>query len=338
LNDLGHLSDGAGPHAEWYRGRSALAVGGLGYIGSNLVSALIDAGARVTILTPSLDRHEAAGRELVARGARILAGDVRQLADLREAVRGQDVVFNVSGQSGALESVQEPVLDLDVNCVGNLRLLEALRLESAGAKLVFAGSRLVYGAPRELPVIEDHPLAPLCPHGVHKAMVEHYLAIYGRLHGIRATSLRITNPYGPGQPVERRSYGVINYLIHQALADRTVPIYGDGGQRRDYVFVGDVVDAMLLAGRDARSDGRIYNIGSGVGTRMIDAARLIIDTVGGGRIEFQPWPPMSREIDTGDFIADIRRAGAELGWRPATDLADGLRQTVAASALQSTRL
>jgi UDP-glucose 4-epimerase len=319
---------------DWYRSRRVLVTGGLGYLGSNLAAALLDAGADVTIVTPARDRHPLAAGRFEGRGARVIEADIRQVGPMRDATCGQEVVFNVAGQSGALESVRDPIVDLDVNCAGNLTLLEALRLESPRAKFVFAGSRLVYGATRTLPVAEDHALAPLCPHGAHKAMVEQYLAMYGTLHGVRATTLRITNPYGPGQPSERRAYGVINYLIHRALAGQSLPIYGDGAQRRDYVFVGDVAAAMLLAGAESRSDGRVYNIGSGVGIRMIDAARLIIEAAGAGRVELQPWPPLVREIDTGDFIADITRIGDELGWRPTTPFADGLRETVAASIAQ----
>jgi UDP-glucose 4-epimerase len=157
------------------------------------------------------------------------------------------------------------------------------------------------------------------------------LTIYRRLHGIRATALRITNPYGCGQPAERRAYGVINFLIHRALADQSLPIYGDGAQLRDYVFIADVVVALLLAGADPRSDGRVYNVGSGVGTSMIDMAQLVVKIVGSGRIEHQSWPPLVQEIDTGDFVADVTRIEHEIGWRPATSLADGLRRTVSAS-------
>ena len=319
----------------WYGGRPTLVVGGLGYLGSSLTAALLDAGAGVTVVTPVRTRHARAASDCEARGARVIEADVRDGAAMRKAVRDHAVVFNVSGQSGALQSVQDPAADLDVNCAGNLAVLEALRCESPAAKLVFAGSRLAYGSARALPVSEDHPLAPLCPHGAHKAMVEQYLTIYGRLYGIRATSLRITNPYGPGQPSDRSAYGVINYLIHRALSGQSLPIYGDGSQLRDYVFINDVVDAMLLVGAEAKSDGRVYNIGSGVGTSLVDTARLIVNTVGAGRVEFQPWPPLVREIDTGDFVADVTRIGNELGWRPTVPLADGLHRTVAASLTKS---
>jgi UDP-glucose 4-epimerase len=320
----------AGRHS-WYRGRRALVVGGLGYIGWNLTTALLDAGADVTVVTPLRARHEARAAACESRGGRVVEADVRDRPAMNAAVRQQAVAFNVSGQSGALRSVQEPAADLDVNCGGSLSLLEALRSESPDTKLVFAGSRLAYGAARALPVVEDHPLAPLCPHGAHKMMVEQYLSIYSRLYGVRATTLRITNPYGPGQPGDRSAYGVINYLIHRALSGQSLPIYGDGTQLRDYVYVNDVVDAMLLAGARADGDGRVYNIGSGVGTALVDAAHLIVSTAGAGHVEHVPWPAMVEEIDTGDFVADVSRAATELGWKPTATLADGLQRTIAAS-------
>jgi UDP-glucose 4-epimerase len=313
---------------EWYTGRRVLAIGGLGYIGSNLVEALLASGADVTVVTPERDRHLPDASRVGLQGVRLIEADVRDLRAMRSAVRGQEVVFNVAGRSGAVQSVEDPTGDLDVNCAGSLAVLEAIRFESPTAKLVFAGSRLVYGRTRVLPVGEDHPLEPLCPHGVHKAVVEQYLSIYGRLHGVRATTLRITNPYGPGQPRDRSAYGVINYLIHRALSGLPLTIFGDGTQLRDYLFIDDLVRALLVVGADPRSDGRVYNVGSGVGTRMIDAARLILDAVGMGRVESQPWPVVAQQIETGDFVADIARIERELGWRPLVTLIDGLRLAV----------
>jgi UDP-glucose 4-epimerase len=318
-----------------YRERAAVVIGGLGYIGSHLSRALLDAGARVTVVTRDRGRYEPLAAIFERDGVRIIEADVRHHATMRSSIAGADAVFNLSGQSGAIRSVQDPFADLEVNCAGNLAVLEALRTEAPRAKFVFASSRLVYGAPRTLPVAEDHPVAPLCPHGAHKAAVEQYLAMYGRLFGLRATVLRMTNPYGPGQPAGRNAYGVINFLIHRALAGQSLPIYGDGAQLRDYVFIGDVVGALVAVGMDARSDGRIYNVASGAGTSMLDAARQIVNTVGDGLIEHQPWPPLAHEIDTGDFVADVGRIGRELGWTPTTAFADGLRRTVAASARQN---
>lgn len=318
----------------WYAGRHVLVIGGLGYIGSNLTAALIDAGADVLIATPLRERHALPADLYESRGARVIEADIRDGVAMREAVEDRALVFNLSGQSGALRSVHDPAGDLDVNCRGSLTVLEALRAHAPGAKLVFAGSRLAYGAVDGMPVSEEHPLVPLCPHGAHKAVVEQYMAMYGRLFGIRSTTLRITNPYGPGQPSDRNAYGVLNYLIHRALSGQSLPIYGDGAQRRDYLYIGDVIDAILLAGAATASDGRVYNVGSGTGTSLIDAARSIVDAVGAGHIEHRPWPPLVREIETGDFVADVSRIRDELGWQPTVTLGDGLRRTVAAATVR----
>ena len=315
-----------------YAGRQVLVLGGFGYIGTHVTDALLKSAAAVTVVTPWRERHEAVARRVEAAGARVVQADVRDRVAMREAVAGQEIVFNLSGRSGSVRSVEDPAGDLDVNCNGTLALIDAIHLESPAAKLVLAGSRLVYGATRALPVSENQVLAPLCPHGLHKATAERYLSIYAALHGLRATTVRITNPYGPGQPADRSAYGVINYLIHLALTGSPLPIYGDGAQMRDYVFIADVVRALLAVGAHPPSDGRSYNVGSGVGTRMIDAARLIIEAAGGGRVETRPWPPIAKQIETGDFVADIGRIRAEIGWTPVVTLVDGLHRTVAAAA------
>src|SRR5262249_26213208 len=243
--------------------------------------------------------------------------DLRDAAAMRTAVDGQDIVFNMAGRSGAVQSVVDPAGDLDVNCRGNLVLLESLRSTNRAARLVFASSRLVYGRRRgSRPVGEDAALVPLCPHGVHKAAAEQYLASYHRLFGMPFTIARLTNPYGPGQPEERTAYGVINRLIHLALAGGDVPIYGDGAQLRDYIFLDDAVDALIALGSDGAAVGRTYNVGSGTGTRLVDMVRRIIDEAGGGRVAFGEWPEAAAQIETGDFVADIDRIRSDLGWRP----------------------
>jgi UDP-glucose 4-epimerase len=225
--------------------------------------------------------------------------------------------------------MEDPWPDLDVNLRGNLVLLEALRARNREAKVVFAGSRLQYGHVDRLPVAEDAPQAALCLHAVHKETVERYLDLYRRLFGIRYSIARITNPYGPGQPSSRTAYGVINRMIHLAIADRALTIYGDGHQLRDYVHVDDVVAALLAMSESPAADGRAYNVGSGTGTKMVDLAEQVIAIAGGGRLEHVAWPALAQQVETGDFIADISRIARELEWRPSIALRDGLEQTVA---------
>jgi len=247
-------------------------------------------------------------------------------------VRGQDVVFNLAGQSGAVRSMEEPWDDLDVNARGMLTVVEAVRRESPKARVVFTGSRLEYGRVGSDPVAETHEADPMCVHAVHKLVGEQYLRLYERLYGISYVVARITNPYGPGQPKARTAYGVVNRLIHLALAGETLPIYGDGRQRRDYIYIDDVVRALLTLGAPDQTrvtPNRVYNVGTGVGTSIVDMAKAITAAAGGGRLEFVAWPPLAEQIETGDFVADISRIRAELGWHPAVSLAEGLQRTVA---------
>ncbi|HXD72121.1 MAG TPA: SDR family NAD(P)-dependent oxidoreductase [Vicinamibacterales bacterium] len=311
-----------------YRSRAVLVVGGLGFIGGRLSGALADAGAKVTIVTPSRQKHPETAIDLEARGIRVLEGDVRDRGQMDASVRGQDVIFNLAGQSGAVRSMEEPWDDLDVNARGMLTLVEAVRRENPKARLVFTGSRLEYGHVGSAPVPETHDTDPLCVHAVHKLLAEQYLKLYERLYGISYAVARITNPYGPGQPRSRTAYGVVNRLIHLALAGESLPIYGDGGQRRDYLYIDDAVDALMLLGSRA-SAGRIYNVGTGVGTSFLDMAKSIVAAAGGGRIEFVPWPALAEKIETGDFVADVARIRADLGWTPAVGVDEGLRRTVA---------
>jgi UDP-glucose 4-epimerase len=306
-----------------------LVIGGLGFIGVNLTERLVADGRTVTVVTPSRERHAERADAFQARGVRIVEGDLRDAQAMARAVAGQQVVFNLAGESGAVRSMEDPWADLDVNCRGNLVLLEALRAVNREAKLVFIGSRLQYGRQTEQPVTEDQPVDPRCLHAIHKLTVENYLRLYNSLFGLRYTIARVTNPYGPGQPKGRTAYGVVNRLIQLALAGETLPIFGDGTQRRDYVHVDDVVSALVRLSDSPSSDGRAFNVGSGVGTRMIDMAEAIIEIAQGGRIEHVEWPLLAGQIETGDFVADVSRIHAAIGWAPELSLQDGLRKTIA---------
>jgi UDP-glucose 4-epimerase len=311
------------------RSSRVLVVGGLGFIGVNLTDRLLNDGASVTVLTPLRERHGDEADAFERRGARIVEGDLRDRDLLPTVVAKQDVIFNLSGQSGAIRSMEDPWSDLDINLRGNLVLLESIRSVAPATKLVFAGSRLQYGKPSHLPVQEDDEGDPLCLHAVHKRTVEEYLNLYQKLFGVRSTIARITNPYGPGQPKGRSAYGVINRLIHLAVAGEALTIYGAGDQLRDYVHVADVVDALGRMALSTDADGRAYNVGSGVGTRLVDAANTIVEMVGRGRVQHVPWPPLAQQIETGDFVADVSRARLELGWTPLRALRAGLKDTIA---------
>ncbi len=305
-----------------------LVIGGLGFIGSNLTRRLVLLGAGVSVLTPSRERHAALVSELESHGVGVIEGDLRDHSLVSRLVAGQSVVFNLSGQSGALRSMEEPWSDLDVNCRGTLVLLDALRHVNPGAKVIAVGSRLEYGRPESMPADELAMGEPLSVHAIHKRTVEQYLRLYRRLFGLRFAIARVTNPYGPGQPVGRTAYGIINRFIHLAIADQTLTLYGEGRQLRDYIHVDDVVSALLALAASPASDGGAYNVASGTGTAMADLAAMVIDLAGAGRIAHVEWPPLAAQVEAGDFVASIARIGRDIGWAPAIDLRDGLARTV----------
>jgi UDP-glucose 4-epimerase len=316
------------PGGTWYQERAALVLGGLGFIGVNLSRRLLGLGARVTVVTRQRAAHAPEAADLGAAGAAVVEADIRDLDAMRRIVRDAEVVFNLAARSGAVRSVEDPLADLDVNGRGSLVVLEALRAENPNAHLVFVGSRLEYGRVGADPVLETSEADPLCAHAVHKLMVEQYLRVYGRLFGLKSAVARVTNPFGPGQPPSTTDYGIVNRMIHLALNDRPLTVYGEGRQRRDYIFIDDVVTALVRLGEHASSDAPMYNVGTGVGTAFIDMARAIIAIAGGGRIELAAWPALAEKIETGDFVADISRIEQRLGWRPAVSLEDGLQRTV----------
>lgn len=305
-----------------------LVVGGLGFIGVNLVRRLVLEQARVTVLTPSRGRHAEQADKFERQGVILVEGDLRDRELMPGLVQPQAIVFNLAGQSGAVRSMADPWSDLDVNLCGTLVLLDALRHVNPTAKLVTAGSRLEYGRLDAMPAVESVMGVPLSVHAIHKRTVDQYLRLYRELFGLRFAIARITNPYGPGQPAERTAYGIINRFIHLALADDTLTLYGDGRQLRDYIHVDDVVLALLALAESAESDGGAYNVASGSGTAMADLAAMVIEIAGGGRLAHVEWPPLAAQVEAGDFVASITRIREDIGWKPVIGLRDGLSRTV----------
>jgi UDP-glucose 4-epimerase len=210
-----------------------------------------------------------------------------------------------------------------------LTLLDSCRRLNADAKIVFPGSRLVYGTNAVMPATEEAPTAPLSVYGIHKRAAEEYLLLFQRLHGIRGTILRITNPYGHFQRPEQNRYGIVNWFIHEAMHDRPLSVYGEGSQLRDYIHVVDVVDAMLIAGLAPQADGKIFNVGSGHGVSFVEMAEHIIRAAGRGRIKHVDWPADAALVETGDFVADTSSIAASLGWTAKTSLESGIAEVVA---------
>src|SRR5688572_5134212 len=304
--------------------------GGLGFIGSNLAWKLIDLGARVLIVDSLIDDY---GGNLfnicgLEDRLRINIADVRQHTTMNYLVRGQDVIFNLAGQVSHIDSMRDPYTDLDINCRAQLSILEACRNFNARAKIVFAGTRQVYGKADSLPVGESQLVRPVDVNGINKAAGEYYHLLYNNVFGVRACSLRLTNVYGPRQLLKHNRQGFIAWFIRLAIEDREIQIYGDGSQRRDFVYVDDAADAFLRAGASEACNGEVLNVGGLQPIAHRDLVALLVRVAGSGRHRFVAWPPEKKLIDIGDFYADSTRIQRTLGWSPRTTLSDGLRQTI----------
>lgn len=315
------------PASEAYRERTVLVTGGLGFIGLNLVAALHAVGTRIKILSRSWPPTSGIYGPLL-KDVTFLKGDLRDETVVAEAVRDAEVIFNLAGKAGPSASNAAPFEDLDVNCRGQLVLLEACRHLAPEATVVFPSSRLVYRPTHDLPVRESAPTGPLSIYGVHKLAAEHYHEIYLRLYSLKSVILRITNPYGRFQRPEQKSYGIINWFIHLATIGDALPVYGDGAQIRDYVHVEDVVRAFLLAGVSPAAIGKTFNIGGGQPTSFRGMAEMIVAAAGRGSVRTVPWPRDAATVETGDFAADISSIKESLGWHPTVPLQKGIEDVV----------
>jgi UDP-glucose 4-epimerase len=317
-------------HRDYYRGTKVLVTGGLGFIGSNLSRTLADLGAQVTAVDSLLPDY--GGNLFNLEGyedrVRINIADVRGHG-MEYLVRGQQVLFNLAGQVSHIDSMNDPVTDLEINCTSQLRLLEAVRRGNPELRVVYAGTRQVYGRPLYLPVDEKHLLQPVDVNGINKISGEFYHLVYHQVYGIRASSLRLTNTYGPRQLIRHNRQGFIGWFVRQAALGEEIQIFGDGTQKRDFNHVDDVVDAFLRAGATDAADGQVVNLGDEHPISLAELVRQLLDVAGGGSFRLVPFPPERKRIDIGDFYADISRAKSLLGWTPKVPLRDGLAETVA---------
>jgi len=318
-------------YLDFYRGRRVLITGGLGFIGSNLARRLAELGADVLIVDSLLTDY---GGNLfniagVEDRLRVNIADIRQGTTMSYLVRGREVIFNLAGQVSHIDSMRDPHTDLEINCRSQLTLLEACRERNPATKVVYAGTRQVYGRPDHLPVSETHLVRPTDINGINKAAGENYHLVYNNVFGVRACSLRLTNVYGPRQLIRHNRQGFIGWFIRLALEGKEIQIYGDGSQMRDFVYVDDVSDAFLRAGCYDECNGGVFNVGGLEPMTHRDLVKLLVGEAGGGSMRFVPWPDDKRRIDIGSFYSDSSKFMSLTGWRPAVSLRDGIARTLA---------
>ena len=317
-------------YRDFYRGRRVLVTGGVGFIGSNLARQLVDLGADVLLVDSMIPDY--GGNPFNIAGiedrVKVNIADIRQQSTMNYLVRQQDVIFNLAGQVSHIDSMRDPYTDLEINCRAQLSMLEACRQFNPSVKVIFAGTRQVYGKPDRLPVDENHLVRPIDVNGVNKAAGEYYHLLYNNAFGVRACSLRLTNVYGPRQLIKHNRQGFIGWFIRLAIEDKEIQIFGDGSQMRDFVFVDDAADAFLRAGACDPCDGEVFNVGGAEPIAHRDLVELLLDVAGTGRVAYVPWPPEKKAIDIGSFYSDSSKIARVTGWAPRVNLREGFQRTI----------
>jgi len=317
-------------HEVFYRRRRVLITGGLGFIGSNLAARLVTLGADV-LLVDSLGPDYGGSLfniDAIQHDVRVNISDVRDASSMQYLVQDREVIFNLAGQVSHVDSMRDPYTDLEINCRSQLSILEACRHFNPAVKVVFAGTRQIYGKPDFLPVTEEHLVRPIDVNGINKAAGEYYHLVYNNVFGVRSCSLRLTNVYGPRQLIKHNRQGFIGWFIRLAIEDQEIQIYGDGSQLRDLVYVDDVVDAFLRAGASEACNGEVFNVGGNGPISLRDLAELLLEVAGTGRVRYVDWPEDRKAIDIGGFYADSTKFRRTAGWTGQVDLRDGLTRTV----------
>jgi nucleoside-diphosphate-sugar epimerase len=311
-------------------GRRVLITGGLGFIGSHLARRLVDDGAEVVVMDSLLPDYGGNLHNVADIRDRIGVhfSDVRDRHAIRALVSDVDLLFNLAGQTSHLDSMTDPFTDLEINATAQLSILEACREVNPGVRIVFASTRQIYGRPDYLPVDEHHPIRPVDVNGINKVAGESYHLLYDRVHDLAASALRLTNTYGPGMRVRDARQTFLGIWIAQVLRGTPITVFGDGSQRRDFTYVDDCVDALLLAA-EPQARGRIYNLGGDEVISLKDLADLLVDVAGQGSVELVPFPGDRARIDIGDYFGTHALITEELGWTPRVGLREGLARTVA---------
>ena len=316
--------------ADRFLNRDVLITGGLGFLGSNLAVRLVKYGARVTLLDSLIPKHGgnffniAPVRQQVA----LNISDMRDTHSLDVLVQGRDFIFNLAGQVSHGDSMRDPQLDLEVNCVSTMNLVEACRKHNPDVRMVYTSTRQVYGKPRTLPVTEEHETVPIDVNGINKLAAEYYHLLYHETYGIRSSVLRLTNTYGPRQQIRSNRQGFVGIFIRKAIRGETIQLYGGGKQVRDFNYVDDVVNALLLAVVNDDCPGRFFNLGATTPYSLLDFVGILQEFCD-FETEAVPFPEDKKIIDIGDYYGDFSRFHQATGWSPEVDLREGLDRSIA---------
>jgi UDP-glucose 4-epimerase len=310
-----------------WKGRKVLVTGGAGFLGSNLCHALAGLGARVTALDGFLFGGGANPANLDGAAVELVRADIRE-ADLRPLCEGAAVIFNLAAQTSHMGGQKDPLADIAVNAVAQVRLIQAAREAAPEAVVVHASTRQFYGRAQRLPVDENHPVAPPDANGVSKFAGEQYWMIEHRVQGRPVVSLRLTNCYGPRLRIRDARQTFLGIWIRSVLEHKPFEVWG-GAQLRDMTYVDDVTAAFLAAAATPECHGRVFNLGGSPPASLLEIAEMMVRAAGGeARYVTREFPADRARIDIGSYHADDTAFRSVTGWAPAVALEEGIRRSI----------
>jgi UDP-glucose 4-epimerase len=313
-----------------FANKEILVTGGLGFIASNLVKKLVEMGAQVTVLDNLNPKYGGNLQNLasVKNKISIHVDDIINKELLARLLPGKHVVFHLAAQTSHMDSMSEPLNDLDMNAKATLQLLELTRQLNPNLRLVITSTRQIYGQAQYLPVDENHPINPIDINGIHKLAIEQYATLYFRHHQIKSTLLRLTNVYGPGIRIKDARQMFLGVWIRLLLENKPFEVWG-GDQLRDLAYVNDVCDALLLAAGDEKTIGQIYNIGSGSKeVSLLELAETLVNVAGKGSFQVKEYPLERRGIEIGNIYLNDEKFRNLTGWKHQVTLEQGLQKTL----------
>jgi len=307
-----------------------LILGGMGAIGSNIAHSMVRLGAKVTIFDNMMEGTGAnpANIKEIKDKIKFVKGDIRDFEELKKVIKNKRIIYNCAAQVSHVLSMENPFLDIDINCRGQINVLECCRRCNDSAKIVYTGTRSQFGIPQMNPLTEECIDSPVDVYSANKLASELYHLIYYNAYGIKATSLRMTNTYGPRAQMRNPTYNFVNWLIAKAIMNEELTVFEPGTQVRDLNYVDNAIDAIILASQNERTSGEVYLVGSGNGISIIELAKIIVEIAKSGKVKIVPYPKNRKSAEVGDVVIDYSKIKKATGWFPKTSIREGIKKTI----------
>lgn len=313
----------------FFSGKRVLITGGLGFIGSSLAIKLIDLNAEVTLLDgiiPNLGANFF-NIEPIKNKVEVVIANLSDRSSTDYHVRNKDIIFNIGMHSSHLDSMKDPLFDLNTNVAPQLSFLESIRHNNPKVRIIYIGSRAQFGKVSSFPINEMTPLFPADIYAAGKQVVEWYHFLYSNICGLQSTSIRLGNTYGPRHQMKHAKYGVQNYLLRLAIDGEEIQIFGSGKQLREMIYIDDTIEALLKLAINDKTINNYYCIGTDETVTFLELVKQIISAAGSGRYRHVDWPEERKIIEVGDVRTDFSKLKKDTGWSPQISLNEGLKMT-----------